>query len=140
MRKIDIKTLQDSGIPIYGDIEFRGKCPLETPEQITAVGIIRRTMPKLGAVLLHIKNEGKRTRGAAKDKINGMITGASDLVAPGNPSFVCELKRKDHTESDISPDQIKYLINAKAVGSFACVCLGHEAVIEAAKDWERLQK
>jgi len=139
MRKKDIQQLIDNDIPIYGDIDYRGKCPQETPEQITAVGIVRRTMPKLGAVMFHVKNEGKRIRGAAKEKVSGMVTGTSDLVAPGNPSFVCEIKRKDHTESKISDEQIKYLINAKALGSFVCVALGHQAVIDAAKDWELLQ-
>tara|TARA_R110002020_G_scaffold224198_6_gene433678 strand:+ start:1212 stop:1661 length:450 start_codon:yes stop_codon:yes gene_type:complete len=139
MKKKQIENILKSGIPIYGDLDYRNKsCPLETPEQITAVGHIRKTMPTLGDVLVHIKNEGKRRRGAAKEKVAGMITGASDLIAPGCPAFTCEVKREDHTQSEISDDQINYLIAAKKAGSFVCVALGHKGVIEAAKDWEKL--
>ena len=72
---------------------------------------------------------------AAREKSEGMTTGAADIIIPGRPSFVCELKRRDHTKSRISEDQVNYLRATAANGSFSCVALGVEAAWEALNEW-----
>jgi len=64
-----------------------------------------------------------------------MTTGAADIIIPGNPSFVCELKRRDHTKSTLDPEQAKYLEQAQAAGAFVCIALGADAAMEAFRDF-----
>ncbi len=61
-------------IKTYGDPSYRGDCPKEDAELITAVNWLRRTYPDtLGALTLHIENEGKRTMAqAAMAKAKGL--------------------------------------------------------------------
>lgn len=128
-------------IPVFGDTSYRGKCALEALEQATFVNWLRRTSPKYGPVVIHIKNEGKRNvYQAAKDKAQGMTTGASDIIIPGSPTFACEFKRRDHTKSRWQDGQQDYLLNCKKIGAFVCVALGHEAAKEAFKCWLNSQK
>lgn len=120
-------------IPVYGDVAFRGDCPSENLEQVTFFARIRRKYPDTWGVLaLHPRNEGERSfRQAAHQSAEGMTTGASDIVIPGKPSFVCELKRRDHTKSKITEEQIKYLRAAKKMGAFVCIALGVDAAEQA---------
>ena len=60
-----------------------------------------------------------------------MVTGAVDIIIPGRPAFVCELKRRDHTKSVWQKGQLNYLRIAQELGSFACVALGADAAEEA---------
>ena len=124
-------------IPVYGDQSFRGKCPAETLEQVTFFNRVRRDHPKLwGLLALHPRNEGKRTTyGAMREKAEGMATGACDIVIPGAPAFVCELKRRDHTLSVIQREQVEYLVAAKEAGCFVCIALGVEAAWEAFNEY-----
>lgn len=131
-------------IKVYGDIKYRGKCNTETAEQMAFFGIIRRVFPQYGCIAIHPKNEGKR-QGAGfyaldRDKAMGLTTGASDIIIPAKISFVCELKRRDHTKSGWQEGQEDYLINAKTAGAFACVALGHDAAMEAFLEWIALLK
>ena len=64
-----------------------------------------------------------------------MTTGAPDIIIPGRRTFLCELKRRDHTKSKISDLQIKYLETAQSLGAFACIALGWEAAMEAFHEW-----
>jgi len=64
-----------------------------------------------------------------------MATGASDIIIPGCPAFVCELKRKDHTLCRWQDSQLEFLEAAKNNGAFVCVSLGHEAAWEAFLEW-----
>ena len=123
-------------IKVFGNKSFRDKkCPKEIAEQITFVNTVRRDMPDIGAVMFHVKNEGKRTRGAAKEKIEGMLTGASDIVIPGNPSLCIEIKRADHTICSTTPDQVNFLLAAQKLGSFACYALGYKGALLAVEAW-----
>lgn len=124
-------------LPVFGDQGYRNKkCPTETAEQVTFFNTLRREYPELGKIALHIRNEGKRTvQQAMRQKAEGMVTGASDIVIPGCPAFVCELKRADHTQSRWQDGQIEYLEAAKNNGAFVCVALGHKAALEALKEW-----
>lgn len=129
------------GIPLYGNQEFRDKkCPRESIEQITFVNAIRSQYPdSYGLILIHPENEKKLVNGqfsaVSRSRAMGMSPGASDIIIPGNPSFVCEIKRADRTLSDISTEQISYLYAAKEAGAFVCIALGHEAAMNAFNDW-----
>jgi hypothetical protein len=125
-----------SEIKVYGDMEFRGKCPSEALEQVTFFARLRRLHPKYGAVALHPRNEGKRTHlQAAKEKSEGMTTGATDIIIPSNPSFVCELKRRDHTVSTLGQAQVTYMRAAQDTGCFVCLALGADAAWQAFEEW-----
>lgn len=119
---------------IFGDTDYRGNCPPESAEQITAFNWLRENGY---TTAIHPRNEGKRTHAQTnKQKAEGMTTGASDCIIPGSPTFVCEIKRKDHTKSTISAEQISYLEQCKKDGCFVCVALGYEALIQAVKTWK----
>jgi hypothetical protein len=124
-------------IPVYGDQSFRGDCPSETAEQVTFFARIRRKYPNTwGKLAIHPRNEGKRTHfQVSHQKAEGMTEGAPDIVIPGNPSFVCELKRRDHTKSKFQPGQEEYLRLVQAIGGFACVALGVDAAEEAFNEY-----
>lgn len=121
------------GITVFGDKDYRGDCPLEDADLITFFNQLRKKYPHLADVALHIKNEGKRNvRQVQRDRAKGALnSGASDIVIVGSPSFVCELKRKDHTKSTITTEQVAFLNNASDHGVFACVALGWEAAMIA---------
>ncbi len=124
-------------LPVFGDMEYRNKnCPPESAEQITFFNTLRREYPRLGLIAIHPRNEGKRTmQQVQRQKAEGMTAGAPDIVVPGNPSFLCELKRLDHTQSRWQDGQLEYLQAAKENGSFVCVAFGHKAALEALKVW-----
>lgn len=134
------------GIPLYGNQKYRNKkCPRETVEQCTFVNSIRAQYPdSYGLILIHPENERKLINGqfsaVSKSRAMGMAPGASDIIIPGNPSFVCEIKRADRTLSDLSEEQLAYLYAAKEAGSFVCIALGHEAAINAFNDWLKIIK
>lgn len=124
-------------LPVFGDTEYRNKqCPTETSEQITFFNVLRRDYPSYGRIAIHPRNEGKRTYSqAARHKAEGMTDGAPDIIIPGAISFVCELKRQDHTLSRWQPGQLEYLEIAKSKGAFVCAALGYKSALEALEVW-----
>lgn len=126
-------------IPVYGDKEMRGKCPAESAEQVTFFSWIRRVYPdSYGLIALHPRNEGARHYSQVwKEKSEGMTNGAADIIIPGSPAFVCELKRQDHTQSTWQGGQVDYLLTCKKAGAFVCIALGWEAAREAFLEWTR---
>lgn len=136
MRLSDI----DKSIPIYGNVAFRGECPVESAEQMTFFNWIRREHPHTwGRLAFHPRNEGLKLKGqfaaVQRHAAEGMTAGVADIVIPGRVAFVCELKRRDITISDISQDQVDYLMAAKDAGAFACVALGVDGAREAFQKW-----
>lgn len=125
-------------IKVYGDTAYRGDCPSESAEAVTFFAKIRREYPdSYGRIATHIRNEGKRSvHQVARQKSEGMTKGAPDIVIPGCPAFICELKRKDHTKSTWQDGQQEYLLAAQQIGAFACVALGYEAAYEAFIYWK----
>lgn len=123
-------------LPVFGDINYRNKkCPPESAEQITFFNAIRKEFP----TALHPRNEGKRTYNqVSRQKAEGMTVGASDIIIPSKITFVCELKRADHTMSRWQDGQLEYLENCKNDGAFVCVALGHESALEAIEEWKKL--
>lgn len=135
-RKLILVKL-NKNIVLYGDPSFRGPCPTENAEQITFFSRIRKQYPTTyGLIAVHIRNEGKKTwTQAAFHRASGQTKGASDIIIPGAPTFVCELKRRDHTRSKWQPGQEVYLQAAQAAGAFVCVALGVDAAIDALELW-----
>lgn len=130
------------GIKVYGDLKFRGDCPPEHVEQASFFAKLRREYPDTwGRIALHPRNEGLLIDGqfstVIKHQIEGMAKGASDIVIPGSPSFVCELKRQDHTKSAWQKGQPEYLAACAQAGSFTCVALGAVAAWGAFEEWLR---
>jgi len=131
-------------IPVYGDTAFRGKCPKEEVEQASFFSKLRRDYPaSWGLIALHPRNEGLKEKGqfssVIKHAAEGMTKGASDIIIPGSPSFVCEMKRQDHTQSTWQEGQPEYLKAAKNAGAFVCVALGAVAAWEAFESWRGTQ-
>lgn len=124
-------------LTVYGDTTYRGNCPPESAEQITFFSWLRVQYPHTwGLVALHPRNEGKRRhQQTARYKAEGMTPGAADIIIPGRPTFVCEMKRRDHTKSSWQPAQITYLEQCQERGAFVCVALGWEAAKGAMDDW-----
>lgn len=125
-------------IKVWGDTSYRGPCAVENADQVTLFGFIRAQYPKTWGVLaFHPRNEGVRTAAQAKwQKAEGLTAGTVDVIIPAAWSFVCEIKRKDHTKSKWQSGQVEYLIAAQEAGAYACVCLGYEAAIEAVRWWD----
>lgn len=122
-------------IKVYGPPIKGCKIP-ESAHMVTFFNTLRREYPQYGAIALHIKNEGKRTQlQIEKDKAQGLVTGASDIIIPGKPAFVCELKSQS-PKARISQEQIDFLIAAQNNGAFCCIALGHEAAIKAFLEWK----
>lgn len=123
-------------LPVFGDRSYRGYCPHEVDEQKAVFDHIKLKHPNIELVAAHQRNEGKKTvQQRAREKREGMKKGASDIIVPGCPSFVCELKRKDHTQSQWKRGQVEYLEAAFHLGSFVCVALGYDGAIEALDRW-----
>lgn len=124
-------------VPTWGDPDFRGDCPSEAAEQITFFNEMRRKYPDTwGRIATHIRNEGKKSpQQVRREKAEGMIKGASDIIVGG---FYCELKRRDRTRSKISPEQIEYLETINQLGFYGCIALGWEAAMEAFEEWNRI--
>jgi hypothetical protein len=128
-----------TGIPVYGDVKFRGKCPRETVEMVTFFNRLRKTMPHLAPLAFHVDNERARTwQQAAFDKAEGMTTGIADIIILGRIPFVCEMKRRDHTQSKLSDEQEMTLLAAKDAGCFACIALGVDATMQAIEAWLKI--
>lgn len=132
----------DKNIVVFGDTKFRDKnCPSEDAEQITIFNQLRANYPRLAKLATHIKNEGLKTKGtAAKDAINGLNKGFSDIIIIGSPVFVCELKKADFTRSRASKEQQSFLLAAQGAGAFACIALGHKGFFEALEAWQNAQR
>lgn len=126
-------------LPVYGDQNYRGPCPLEAAEQATLINWLRRTYPdSVGRLVVHAANAGKRSHRQAAHAISqGLTRGAPDIIIPGKPTLLLEIKRQDHTQSRWQPGQLDYLQAAQRLGAYVCVALGHAAAIEATLEWLR---
>lgn len=124
----------------YGDTSYRGGCALEDAELMTFFNELNRLHPQLALVAIHPDNEGlvfgtgfnNHTRQKAKGAIK---KGAADIIIVGYPTFVCELKRRDHTKCRWQDGQLEFLEASQKLGAFVCVALGYEAALNAVNDW-----
>ena len=129
----------DGNYAVWGDLGFRGPCASETLEQVTFFNRIRAQHPKTyGLIATHIRNEGKRhVAQVNKQRAEGMTKGASDIIIPGKVTFVCEMKRRDHTKSRWQTGQQEYLEAALKAGAFCVVALGANAAWDAFNHWRK---
>ncbi len=130
---------------VYGDTTYRGACLKEDVEQVSLFNRIRKEYPdSWGRLALHPRNEGLKEKGqfstVMKHAAEGMTPGASDVIIPGAPSLVMEIKRRDHTLSSWQPGQLAYLEAAHNAGAFACLSLGAIGAWEAFTKWVETQK
>lgn len=133
-----IKKCKENNIIVFGvpDKTCRNS---ESLEMVTFFNKLRRDYPEIGAIAIHVRNEGKRTYGQSLlQKAEGMVPGAPDIIIPGGISFLCEMKSKSPSAS-ISLLQIEYLKKARNQGAFVCVALGADAAIDAVKTWVDFQ-
>lgn len=134
-------TPQSSPVPVYGG-DYRGKCPVEEVELASFFNRLRLEYPDTYGLLgLHIRNEGKRTAMQMR-KIKadgGFVKGAVDIVIPGSPCMVMEMKRLDPTLSKWETGQREYLSAAAKAGAFACVAFGAVNAWAAFEEWIGLQ-
>jgi len=140
MRQSDIDQLAAAGVAVFGDLAFRGACPIEAAEQMTFFNWLRREYPDTwGRLAFHPRNEGLKVAGqfasVQRHAAEGMTPGAADIIIPARIAFVCELKRLDHSLSQFEDGQVDYLIAAKNAGAFACVALGVDAARAAFSAW-----
>lgn len=131
-------------IPVFGDTKWRGKCPRESVEQVSWFNRVRQEFPDTwGLLAVHVRNEGLLQNGqfsaVRKHKLEGMVTGCIDIMIPGGPCMVMEMKRQDHTQSKLTEEQLAYLIAAQNAGAFACIALGAVAAWEAFLEWKGMQ-
>ena len=121
-------------------MDFRGECPKEDAELITFFNQLKLHYPDLYNIAIHPDNErlisGTGFNAQSRQKAKGAIrSGASDIIIVGNPTFVCELKRQDHTKSRWQDGQLEFLEYSLKNGAFVCIALGYESALEAVKDW-----
>jgi len=124
---------------VFGDKTYRGDCPPEAIEQISFFNWVRREYPDYGSIAIHPRNEQQLRNGQftslRRHKAEGMTPGAADIIIPAERTFVCELKRQDHTKSKWQPGQIGYLTACYKAGAFVCVALGYSAAKQAFLYW-----
>lgn len=124
----------------YGDTSYRGDCPKEDAELMTFFNELNRLHPQLATIAIHPDNEGLVLGSGhhhhIKQKAKGAIKkGAADIVICGNPTFVCEMKRQDHTKSRWQDGQLEFLEYSLKNGAFVCIALGYESALQAVKDY-----
>lgn len=126
-----------SWLPSYGDTSYRGDCPKEDAELITAINWIRMEYPdSLGALTVHVENEGKRTMAQAQmAKAKGLLAGAVDILILTTPPIALEMKRRDHTQSRWQKGQLEFLEAAHKHGAFVGVCFGAEGFKQAIRTY-----
>jgi hypothetical protein len=56
-------------------------------------------------------------------------------MIPGNPALLIELKRRDHTKSTISKEQLEYAESAIENGALVYVALGCDAALNIIKKY-----
>ena len=123
-------------IRVFGNTEWRGKCATEDSEVASFLVWLKHYHPNYAKVCTHIKNEGARTYGQARyDKSMGMSKGFADIVILSTPALAIEAKRKDHTKSKLSDEQIEHLSAVREMGGFACVALGLDGMKEAFQNY-----
>ena len=134
-------TKYPSFLRIYGDLSYRGSCPKESAEQISIVNQMRRVYPDTyGRIAVHIRNEGARThQQTIRHKAEGLTPGAPDLMIPGSPTLLIEIKRQNPTLSRVSQEQLDYLEAAHKAGAFVCLAFGAKAAWEAVEEWIKTQ-
>lgn len=137
-----LDKINRAGIEIVGDLSYRNKnCPKEDAELVTFMNEWRIDPQLSEIIVIHIPNEKKRRKKEdfaelKKQRMKGaFLPGASDVIAVGHPTLIIELKRLDHTQSDIEDEQIDFLVKAMQSDAWVCIALGYVAALQFAREW-----
>lgn len=137
-----LEKIRRAGIEIVGDVTYRDKrCPKEDAELVTFINEWRIDPQLSEFIVIHIPNEKKRRKKEdfaelKKQRMKGaFVPGASDIVAVGHPTLIIELKRIDHTLSDIEDEQIEFLSKAIESDAWVCIALGYKNALKFAREW-----
>lgn len=124
-------------LKVYGDQSFRDKkCYKEGMEQATFFNRLRSEYPEIAKISSNVKNEGKRSNHQyMRDSSQGLTKGISDIFIAGSPTFICELKRRDHTLSQWKDGQQEFMKTAQEYGAFVVLALGADEAWKAFHDW-----
>lgn len=126
-------------IKSYGEQKKGTGFPDESAEQKTFFNQLRKKYPQYAAIAIHPKNEQKRKgrdfQTLANDKAMGFCAGASDIIIPGGPALVIELKKQ--SGGRWQPGQVNYLSAAQGAGATVCVAFGWMAAMTAVDDWHK---
>src|SRR5690606_23059711 len=123
-------------VRIYGKAD-QDKAPSESVEMSTFFSRLRAQYPHTyGAVGIHVRNEGKRTFAQASKMMleGGFVKGTPDIIIPGSPTFLCELKSRKKG-SRPSKEQMAYLETATKTDAFCVIAYGYEEAWNALNDW-----
>ncbi|AUR92543.1 hypothetical protein NVP1173O_67 [Vibrio phage 1.173.O._10N.261.55.A11] len=155
MNKLTLKTClaraDELGIEIYGDLGYRGDCPLEDSDLASFFAWVRYNYPQYESLIFHCETEFNPTSASSyayhtKSKAKGRLDGIADIVclpvSSGAPAFLCELKRLDISKSLASKKrkehfetQLLLLSSQKSFGNIPIVALGLEATKTAFKEY-----
>lgn len=120
----------------------KNKVPTEDAELITFFNQLRLLYPDVAKIAVHVKNEGQRFRNQMQqERIRGFIKGTPDIIIPGCPTLLIELKRRIARENEIkhyskaTPEQLAYLAAAREFGAQAHVCFGYEEALSVVDKW-----
>ena len=106
--KCCISKAESIGIKIYGDVKFRGDCPLEDSCLASFFAWVRYQYPQYANLIFHPETEMPVNGGSsfayhAKSKAKGRVDNLPDVIclpiSTGAPAFCCELKRRDISKS-----------------------------------------
>lgn len=138
-----LNRASELGVRIYGDVSYRGDCPLEDSDLASAFAWVRFNYPQYSALIFHAETEFNPTNSAsyayhAKSTAKGRLDGLADIVclpiSKGAPAFLCELKRKDISKSIASKQRKEHFIKQLLLlssqiehGNVGIVALGLEA-------------
>ena len=162
MTTITIKHCLDRakelGVPVIGDVKFRGDCKVEDSELADFHQKVTFNYPQYADLAFHVPNEftadkskgGAKFAHMAKRKNKGVKDGMCDyVVLPirlSAPVFLCEMKRRDISESIKNKkqklhflQQIELLASQKQHGAVVCVALGcdsaYQEFIKYVEEW-----
>lgn len=135
---MNVQLILSKNIQIVGDLGWRGECPLEDNDLITTMEWIKREYPAFTP--FHAKNEkkrrGKQFAELKKERMkSAIVTGWSDVCVPGFPTLFIEIKRRDHTQSEIFADQVDFLVKQQNIDCWCFVALGWQAAIDCFMMW-----
>lgn len=154
-----IKSAEELGVEIAGDINYRGECNKEDGELATLHQKISFNFPEYADLAFHVPNEFTADKSMgnakfshiAKRKSKGVKNGMCDyVVLPiriGAPPFLCEMKRRDISLSLKTAknklhyiEQIKLLASQSQHGAVAFVSLGSDCAykkfVEYVEKWK----
>lgn len=139
---MNLEKIKTAGIEIFGDTKWRGVCAEEDADTITIINHIKQAYDeRFKHSVIHVQNE--KHRKDKKDfaelanlrKRGAIIVGWSDVCVTGFPTLFIEVKKKDHTQSNMPDHELTFLVDNQANDCWCCVALGWEAGIAAFEAW-----